>query len=617
MTARAGEPGRHAGQSCGRGKGPASCRGGDIGIHQRSAGTPAPAEGAEGLSRAPSWFEPLAGTSLLLLWVCAADGTLLAANRPAAEGCGFSPADQAGLPLWRTGWWAGSSDLQERVRGWCTRVAAGAEPVRTITSFFAADGGMRTVDLTLQRVGADNGGPFHLLVVGVDITDRVSAQLAADAATSAAGRAALGRATATRTADLRALHDAKAGLSRALQLSERVLDNVADGLYGLDADGHVEFVNPAAARITGYRQDQQLGRNQHELIHAHRRDGSPYPVDECPVWRALRTGRMVQADDEVFWRSDGTPVPVELVAVPTVEDGTVTGVVVSFRDLTDRLAAQRQAAELERVSAQAEAQRALSDRLQQALLTPPPQPDHLHLAVRYLPAAHEAQVGGDWYDAFLQPDGATMLVIGDVVGHDSSAAAAMGQLRGVLRALAYDNGEGPAATLTRVERAAHGLAVNTLATAVLARIERRPDAPVTGTRTLRWSSAGHPPPVLLLPDGTCTVLHTPPDLMMGVDPDAPRREHLVDLPDHSTLLLFTDGLVERRDSDLDAGFAALCAALADLGDRPLDELCDTLLARLVPRAGGDDVALLAVRAYPEDRPRPPEAGPNRVAEGID
>ena len=601
----------------GTGNLPASCRGGDIGIHQRSAAAPAPSDPAQGLPRAPSWFEPLARTSLLLLWVCSADGTLLGANRPASEGFGFSPDDQFGLPLWRTGWWTGSSDLQERVRGWCTRVAAGGEPVRAVTSVSSADGGVRTVDLTLQRVGTGNDGPLHLLMLGVDITDRVSAQLAADAATSAAGAAALGRMTATRNADLRALHDAEAGLSRALQLSERVLDNVADGLYGLDAEGHVEFVNPAAARITGYRRDQQLRHNQHELIHAHRRDGSPYPVDECPVWRALRTGRVVQADEEVFWRSDGTPVPVELVAVPTVEDGAVTGVVVSFRDLTDRLAAQRQAAELERVRAQAEAQRALSDRLQQALLTPPPQPDHLHVAVRYLPAAHEAQVGGDWYDAFLQPDGATMLVIGDVVGHDSSAAAAMGQLRGLLRALAYDNDEGPAATLTRVEHAAHGLAVNTLATAILARIERRPDLPVVGTRTLRWSSAGHPPPVLLLPDGSCTLLHTRADLMMGVDPDAPRREHRAELPDDSTLLLFTDGLVERRDSDLDAGFAALCAALADLGDRPLDELCDTLLARLVPRAGGDDVALIAVRAYPEDRPRPPEAGPNRVPEGID
>ena len=209
-----------------------------------------------------------------------------------------------------------------------------------------------------------------------------------------------------------------------------MLANVADGIYGLDADGRVEFVNPSAVRITGYPLEEQRAVDQHRLLHHHRLDGSPYPRQECPVWQAMRTGRTVTADDEVFWHKDGTPVPVELIAVPTVEDGVVTGVIVSFRDLTERRAAAAQAAELDRLARQAATSRALSDRLQQALLTPPPEPDHLHVVVRYLPAGHESQVGGDWYDAFLQPDGATMLAIGDVVGHGSDAAAAMGQLRG-------------------------------------------------------------------------------------------------------------------------------------------------------------------------------------------
>ncbi|MGR7024111.1 PP2C family protein-serine/threonine phosphatase [Geodermatophilus sp. URMC 62] len=226
----------------------------------------------------------------------------------------------------------------------------------------------------------------------------------------------------------------------------------------------MEFVNPAAERITGRPAPEQLGHDQHELMHGVRLDGSPYPREECPVWQALATGQPVAADDEVFWHADGSPVPVELIAVPMVEDGGVTGVVVSFRDLTDRLAARRQAAELQRLAAENAAERALSDRLQQALLTPPPEPDHLHVVVRYRPAAHGAQVGGDWYDAFLQPDGATVLAIGDVVGHDSDAAAAMGQLRGLLRALTYDVDEPPSATLARAERVARGLAVSTLAT---------------------------------------------------------------------------------------------------------------------------------------------------------
>ena len=411
--------------------------------------------------------------------------------------------------------------------------------------------------------------------------------------------------------------DVEALLSRTLARYERVLANVADGIYGLDADGRVEFVNPAAVRMTGLAAEEQLGRDQHAVIHGRRPDGSPYPKHECPVWNALRSGRTVTAEDEVFWHRDGTPVPVELIAVPTVEDGAVTGVVVSFRDLTDRLAARRQAAELRRVTERAAEQRALSDRLQQALLTPPPEPDHLQVAVRYRPAAHGAQVGGDWYDAFLQPDGATMLVIGDVIGHDSDAAAAMGQLRGLLRALAYDNDEPLSATLSRTEHAARGLAVSTMATVVLARVERHPDVPVASTRVLRWSNAGHLPPVLLAPDGSTTLLETRPELMLGIDPDAPRTDHTAELGDGDTLLLVTDGLVERRDADLDQGLAMMREVLRDLGETSLEELCDTLLDRMVRAAGADDVALVAVRAYPEDRPRPPEAGPNRLPPGVD
>ncbi|MGY1707900.1 PP2C family protein-serine/threonine phosphatase [Geodermatophilus sp. SYSU D00758] len=412
--------------------------------------------------------------------------------------------------------------------------------------------------------------------------------------------------------DLAARRSVEAELARTLVRYERVLANVADGIYGLDAAGRVEFVNPAAVRITGHPAARQRGLDQHGLIHHSHPDGTPYAREDCPVWRALATGRTVAADSEVFWRSDGTPVPVELIAVPTVEEGAVTGVVVSFRDLTERLAAARQTAELRRLEERTAAERALSDRLQQALLTPPPEPDHLQVAVRYRPATRGAQVGGDWYDAFLQPDGATVLVVGDVVGHDSTAAAAMGQLRGLLRALAYDDDALPSATLRRAERTALGLGVSSLATAVLARVERHPDAPAAGRRVLRWSNAGHPPPLLLAPDGSSTVLATRPELMLGVDPDALRTDHAADLPDEHTLLLLTDGLVERRGADLDQGTAELRAALRDLGGAPLDELCDTLLGRLVPRDGADDVALVAVRAHPEDRPRPPEAGPERL-----
>ncbi|TYP89557.1 SpoIIE family protein phosphatase [Blastococcus xanthinilyticus] len=577
----------------------------------------APTPDVDALPGTPSWYSVLHDSSFMFAAVCDTAGTLLTANRLAVEGRGFDRRRQLGRPFWDAGWWAGDPEVRDQVRAWALEVAAGGAPVRAVTSFFLADGTRRTADLTMQLV-RDGDQQEFLLVTGMDITDRLQTERVTAEARAAGMEASTLRQIATaRARDLEVLRETEAKLSRALAISERVLANVADGIYGLDSEGRVEFLNPAASRLTGYRPEEQLGRDQHALIHGRRPDGSEYPREECPVWQALRTGRTMIADHETLWRRDGTPIPVEMVVVPTLEDGVHTGVVVSFRDLTDRLAAQRQAAELEALAARTAADRALSDRLQQSLLTPPPEPDHLQIAVRYSPAAHEAQVGGDWYDAFLQPDGATMLVIGDVVGHDSSAAAAMGQVRGLLRALAYDQDEGPAATVTRVEHTARGLAVSTLATAVLARIERHPDVPVTGRRLLRWSNAGHLPPVLLAPDGTTTLLTTPPELMLGIDPDAPRSDHVVDLHDRHTLLLVTDGLVERRDIDLDEGIARLQEALRDLGSTPLEELLDTVLARLVPEPGADDVAIVAVRAFPEDRPRPAEAGPNRLPPGID
>jgi serine phosphatase RsbU (regulator of sigma subunit)/PAS domain-containing protein len=263
-------------------------------------------------------------------------------------------------------------------------------------------------------------------------------------------------------------------------------------------------------------------------------------------------------------------------------------------------------------------QRQLAETLQRSLLTAPPAPDHCDIAVRYVPAAAGAEIGGDWYDAFVQPEGGTVLVIGDVVGHDSRAAAAMGQLRGLLRGIGHHTGGTPAEVLSGLDRAALGLDLDTMATALVARLE--PDAPGLrdGQTRVRWSTAGHPPPLLLGRDGTATLLDgDPPDLLLGVDPSTRRVDRVAVVEAGGTLLLYTDGLVERRDRDLDAGMAELREVVEELAALPLQELCDRLLDRMYLPDTEDDVALLAVRVHPPDQPRPPEACSQRVPPAIE
>jgi PAS domain S-box-containing protein len=260
-----------------------------------------------------------------------------------------------------------------------------------------------------------------------------------------------------------------------------------------------------------------------------------------------------------------------------------------------------------------EQQRRLATELQRSMLTAPPQPDHAQVVVRYLPAAEAARVGGDWYDAFLQPGGATNLVIGDVVGHDTAAAAAMGQLRSMLRGIAVTGDAGPAELLTQLDAALVHLQVQTYATAAIARFEQTDAERLRRVTRMRWANAGHPPPLVIHPDGTLAALAPwRGELMLGVDAGTRRTESVVSLDVGTTVLLYTDGLVERRDQDLDTGMARLRVAARELAGRDLDHLCDELVDRLVQGRPDDDVALVAIRLHGQDRLRPAEAGPRRV-----
>ena len=315
--------------------------------------------------------------------------------------------------------------------------------------------------------------------------------------------------------------------------------------------------------------------------------------------------------------------PAAATVVPLVARGQVLGALGLFLG-PDRAPHSREeqetAAEIGRRAGLAlyharlfDQQRQLAEALQRSMLTAPPEPDHCQIEVRYVPAASGAEIGGDWYDAFLQDDGATVLAIGDVVGHDNRAAASMGQLRGLLRGIAYSSGGSPAEVLTGLDRAMAGLALPAMATALVARLERGDDDLPAGRAWLRWSSAGHPPLVRLARDGTPELVDgAPVSLLLGVDGGTARTDTVTELAVGDTVLLYTDGLIERRDRDLDAGTTELLRVLAEVAGAPLDQLCDRVLERMFLPDAEDDVALLAVRLHDPSRPRPPEAGPQRV-----
>ena len=246
-----------------------------------------------------------------------------------------------------------------------------------------------------------------------------------------------------------------------------------------------------------------------------------------------------------------------------------------------------------------ERQLTLAETLQRNLLTPAPQPDHLEIAVRYRPATAHALVGGDFYDAFVQPDGATLLVVGDVAGHSVEAAAAMSQLRSALRTLAYDRPDSPASTLGRVDRVLTGLHFGTLATALVARIEQTEEEAHEGLRTLRWSSAGHLPPLVLRAADGVELLDATPERLLGADEPSTRSNHTTTLFPGDTVLLVTDGLVEHGRTDIDRGLERIRGVLAEVGGDPVDLLCDRLLDRILTGPAEDDVAILAVRCHPE------------------
>jgi serine phosphatase RsbU (regulator of sigma subunit)/anti-sigma regulatory factor (Ser/Thr protein kinase) len=287
-----------------------------------------------------------------------------------------------------------------------------------------------------------------------------------------------------------------------------------------------------------------------------------------------------------------------LVGVPLMADDRLVGILVvgTHEDLgrveTDllRLQGDRVALSIQRARLY-DRERVVAQTLQRTLLPERlPEVPGLEVAARYVPAREHAKVGGDWYDVFVLDEAAVGLAMGDVVSHGIRAASVMGQVRSTLRAYALD-GEGPGTTLTKLNRIVRSLDQSETVTAVYLALDLE-----RGTVTV--ASAGHPPPLLIAPGGDAQFLEEVGSVPLGAHATSRYEESVARLEAGSTILLYTDGLVERRDISLDERLAQLASEASADFEEP-ESLCTRLIDALVgAEAPADDVALMAAHVAP-------------------
>ncbi|MFC0051499.1 PP2C family protein-serine/threonine phosphatase [Streptomyces actinomycinicus] len=231
-----------------------------------------------------------------------------------------------------------------------------------------------------------------------------------------------------------------------------------------------------------------------------------------------------------------------------------------------------------------------AEQFQRLLLPTLPDLRPFTAAAIYRPAAEPSQLGGDWYDAVPLPDNVVAVVIGDVVGHDLRAAAAMAATRNMLRALLlHPAAPPPGAVLTQLDRALEAVTDHPVTTTTLARIEPAE----TGWR-LRWSTAGHVPPLVITHERRAAYLLAEPGLPLGVDTAQPRPDHSRFLPPQATVVFFTDGLIEHPRHPIDQSLNDLAELASAHASLPLPEFV-RVLADQHPSDGHDDMAVLALR----------------------
>lgn len=497
-------------------------------------------------------------------------------------------------------------------------VRAAAEAVESVVATPVRLGGRTMGALTLLRGVGGRRFVVADLEVAEEVASRVAQLIEARRLQDEADRARARLDLLARLGELATVElDSTARLQRAAEL---LLPDLADacGVY-LVEDGTLRLV--AATNRDGPVTPPAEDR--------------AFPLDApFPATQAVRRGRPVLYAGDVD-QSFLEVVPAaraarlrdmglrSVLAVPLPgPDGPIGAIGLAYTARSDRLYAPtdvplatelaRRIAPIVEHARRFEHERDTAEALQRSFLPRAlPEAPGTRVAARYLAGTAGLKVGGDWYDVLRLRDGRLLLVIGDVVGHGVRAAALMGQLRTAVRLLALDE-SAPGVLLARLNRFLLEHDETEMATCCAVTLD-----PPTGE--LRWASAGHPPPAVRGPDGEVSFLRVARGAPLGALDREGYPEEGSRLDAGSLLLLYTDGLVERRAESLDVGFDRLAAALAS-GPGPAGALCDHVVdALLGDQAPTDDVALLAVATAADAdlvlslAARPGELAPMRAA----
>ena len=510
----------------------------------------------------------------------------------------------------------GSATDRTRVKEISTALAD-RQPVTTTLLNFRKDGTAFWNQLSVTPVFDGAGELVSFVGVQTDVTERVRVEdgrAAAFAAEQEARRdAEQARAAAERAQGRLALMaEATSSLSSTLDMDD-LLERLAGLCVPLLADWVFITLTDDTGAITG-----SAARHRRGLDDALRRFGAARVAElpeAAPIRRTLESAQPVLVETmtpaylaEILPSADGRAALAELGAcslltVPLVARRRTLGVLSLVTESPQRSFTGDDvelARDLSRRAAMAvdnvrlyQQEHTVAETLQRSLLPELPEIAGVSAAAQYVSASSAADVGGDFYELLELPDGTVGIAIGDVVGHDVAAAAAMGHLRGLLRACIWDTADtDPGTVLGRVDRLVQGLHVAPMATLVYARAVR----PETegGPWRLQVGNAGHPPLMVRDPDGRVDVLDGVSGLLIGIDGAARRQSRWFELPAGSTVVAYTDGLIERPGADLDQGIELLAARLsAAPADAAPAELCVAAVGPEPDRR--DDIAVIAVQ----------------------